>query len=72
MRVCTEKKKITPNTMYEAAEIAARANTKEMWLTHYSPSMIKPEEYMDKVRQIFPKAKAAKDLWTLELEYEDE
>ena len=59
-------------TMYEAAEIAARANTKEMWLTHYSPSMIKPEEYMDKVRQIFPKAKAAKDLWTLELEYEDE
>lgn len=59
-------------TMYEAAQIAAAADTKELWLTHYSPSMIKPEEYMDKVREIFPKAKAAKDLWTLELEYEDE
>ena len=59
-------------TMYEAANLAKEANVKNMWLTHYSPSLNRPEEYMDKVREIFPKAKAAKDLWTLELEYEDE
>ena len=40
-------------TMYEAAEIAKEAEVGEMWLTHYSPSLNRPEEYMDKVREIF-------------------
>ncbi len=48
-------------TMYEAARMAKKANVKEMWLTHYSPSLVKPEEFMDKVRDIFPRAKAGKD-----------
>ena len=29
-------------TFKEAAEIAREANPKEMWLTHYSPSLVKP------------------------------
>ena len=30
-------------TMYEAATLASRAKPKEMWLTHYSPSLTHPE-----------------------------
>ena len=48
-------------TFYEAADIAVKANPKEMWLTHYSPSLVKPEEYMSEVREIFQRSIAAKD-----------
>ncbi|MCQ4727633.1 ribonuclease Z, partial [Anaerotignum faecicola] len=41
-------------------------------LTHYSPSLTRPEEFMDKVREIFPRAKAAKDAWTAELEFDED
>ncbi len=41
-------------TFYEAAQLAKEAEVKEMWLTHYSPSLTKPEEYMDDVKAIFP------------------
>ena len=40
-------------TFREAAALARDANVKELWLTHYSPSLIHPEEYMDMVRGIF-------------------
>ena len=43
-------------TFYEAAKLAKNAQVKEMWLTHYSPSLTRPEEYMDDVRKIFPAA----------------
>lgn len=59
-------------TMYEAAEIAKKAQPKEMWLTHYSPSMIKPEQYLDEVRKIFPRAVVSKDRRTLELKFEED
>lgn len=58
-------------TFYEAAQLAKDARVKEMWLTHYSPSLIKPEEYMDEVRAIFPASVAAKDRRTVELVFED-
>ena len=45
-------------TFYEAATLAKEADVKEMWLTHYSPSLTRPEEYMDDVRKIYPYAKA--------------
>lgn len=56
-------------TFYEAARIAKAANVKEMWLTHYSPSLTHPEEFMDEVREIFPHAKAGKDRMTAELNF---
>lgn len=56
-------------TFYEAAEIARDAEVKEMWLTHYSPSLTRPEEYMDDVRTIFPRAIAGKDIMTTELDF---
>ena len=57
-------------TMYEAADLARRAQPREMWLTHYSPSLTRPEEYMDDVRKIFPAAKAGKDRKSVELDFE--
>ncbi len=41
-------------TMYEAAKIAKEVGAPKLWLTHYSPSMTRPEEFMDDVRKIFP------------------
>ena len=32
----------------EAAEAAKRAKAKELWLTHFSPSLSKPEEFLEK------------------------
>lgn len=58
-------------TFYEAAQLAKEADVKEMWLTHYSPSLNHPEEYMDEVRQIFPRAVAAKDKRSAELVFGD-
>ena len=58
-------------TMYEAARLAQKAQPREMWLTHYSPSLNRPEEYMDGVRKIFPRAKAARDGYTMELSFDE-
>ena len=58
-------------TFYEAASLAREADVGELWLTHYSPSLTRPEEYMDDVREIFPRAIAAKDRRTAELVFED-
>ncbi len=59
-------------TFYEAATLAKEADVKEMWLTHYSPSLTRPEEYMDDVRKIYPYAKAGKDGMTVELQFPEE
>lgn len=59
-------------TFYEAARLAKAAEVKELWLTHYSPSLTRPEEYMDEVRKIFPMAKAGKDRKSVELDFEKE
>ncbi|WP_099466740.1 ribonuclease Z [Konateibacter massiliensis] len=60
-------------TFVEAANLASKAKVQEMWLTHFSPSLVRPEEFMDEVRAIFPRAKAGKDGKTIELAFaEDE
>ena len=59
-------------TFYEAARLAREAEVGELWLTHYSPSLSWPEEYMDAVREIFPNACAAKDGKMAELKFEGE
>ena len=56
-------------TMYEAAELAKKAGPRELWLTHYSPSLNHPEEYLEGVRKIFPEAKAARDGWSVQLDF---
>lgn len=59
-------------TMYEAAQIAKQAKVPQLWLTHYSPSLLKPEEYLGDVKKIFPNTIAAKDGRTMELRFSDE
>ena len=59
-------------TFYEAAGLAKEAQPKELWLTHFSPSLTYPEEFMEEVRKIFPNAKAGKDGKTIELHFEEE
>ncbi len=58
-------------TFYEAAELAKKAGVKELWLTHYSPSLTRPEDYIQGVRKIFPNAVAAKDGRSKDLLFED-
>ena len=55
----------------EAANIAKEAGVKELWLTHYSPSLIHPEEFMPTVWNIFPDAAPGKDGKSIELKFED-
>ena len=59
-------------TFREAATLAKQADAGEMWLTHYSPSLIRPDEYMDMVRDIFPKAYPGKDGKTMEMNFEED
>ena len=59
-------------TFYEAAEVAKKAEVAEMWLTHFSPSLVHAEDYMPRVREIFPYAFLGKDGKSVELMFEDE
>ena len=57
-------------TFYEAADIAKKANVRELWLTHFSPSLIYPEEYKEQVREIFQNTKIPRDRRTTVLEFD--
>ena len=59
-------------TFYEAAEMAKRAEVKEMWLTHFSPSLVRGEEYMPAVRDIFPNSYLGKDGKSVELVFQED
>lgn len=55
----------------EAAGLASDAGASEMWLTHYSPSMPHPDQYLDGARTIFPRTVCGKDGMSRELDFED-
>ncbi|SFR73602.1 ribonuclease Z [Anaeromicropila populeti] len=59
-------------TFYEAAQLADVAKVRELWLTHYSPSLVRPEEYLQEVRKIFRNTKTVKDLKSITLEFDKE
>ena len=58
-------------TFKEAARLAREADPKEMWLTHFSPSLVRPEEYLDTVTSIFPRSKTGKSGQSVELAFEE-
>lgn len=58
-------------TFYEAADMARRAKVQEMWLTHFSPSLVHPEEYMAEVRSIFAQSCLGKDGKSVELMFDE-
>ena len=51
----------------EAANISLNANVKELWLTHFSPSMPNPEEYKKFAENIFANTIIGKDLMSKKL-----
>ncbi len=57
--------------MQDAAKLALAAGVSELWLTHFSPSLVNPERYMKDVRTIFPNALPGRDGLTKELNFED-
>ncbi len=59
-------------TFYEAANMAKEAEVKELWLTHYSPSLVRPQEYEKQVREIFSNTVIPKDRRTTTLMFEEE
>ena len=59
-------------TFREAAVLARDAGVGELWLTHYSPSLVYPEDYMGAVRGIFSNAWPGKDGKSVELKFEDD
>lgn len=59
-------------TMYEAAKVARTAEVPELWLTHYSPSLTHPEQFLEETRKIFPATVAARDGRSTELNFEEE
>ena len=59
-------------TFYEAAELAKKAEPKQMWLTHFSPSLVGAERYMEQVRKIFPASYLGKDGKSIELDFEED
>lgn len=59
-------------TFYEAADLAARAQVRELWLTHFSPSLVRAEDYMPQVRSIFHNAFLGKDGKSVELAFEED
>ena len=68
-----EKAKGYKHMMFrEAATLARDAEVGEMWLTHFSPSLIRPDEYMDKVREIFPNSYPGRDGKSVELNFEED
>ncbi len=51
----------------EAATIAKNAEVKELWLTHFSPSLSRPEDFISYASNIFPNTKIGRDLMTTTL-----
>ena len=45
----------------EAAELAAAACAKELWLTHFSPAIDIPANYIDAARHVFANTLAGTD-----------
>ena len=58
-------------TFYEAARLAKKAEVGELWLTHFSPSLVRPEQYMDEVQSIFPAASLGRDGRMIELDFDE-
>lgn len=61
-------------TMQESASMAARAEIppRELWFTHYSPSMLRPKQYIEDIRKIFPNAVCGRDGMHKELMFDED
>ena len=55
----------------EAAKLARAAGTTERWLTHLSPSMSEPEQYIDNARKIFANTVVGLDRMKKRIDFEE-
>ena len=55
----------------EAADIAAESKSKELWLTHFSPSLREPRDFLNIAADHFPNTVIGQDLMTKQLKYID-
>ncbi len=56
----------------EAARLAKAGEVREMWLTHYSPSMPFPGMFLNNAADIFANTRLGKDRMTVSLMFDDE
>jgi ribonuclease Z len=56
-------------TFKEAATLAKQGKVNELWLTHYSPSLSDPEEFIENTRLIFENTLAGKDLFSKTIKF---
>lgn len=59
-------------TFAEAADMAKTAEVKELWLTHYSPSLNYPKEYEKTAQDIFANAHTCKDGQSIDINFEED
>ena len=59
-------------TFSEAAEIARAGGVRELWLTHYSPSLSDPEEWLEEATRIFPNTRAGYDRMSTTLAFSED
>ncbi|MDF2842684.1 MAG: rnz [Herbinix sp.] len=57
-------------TFCDAARLAREAEVAELWLTHYSPSLIRPEDFIGEAKKIYRNAKIGKDRKSVTLEFD--
>lgn len=56
---------------HEAAQLALNARVGELWLTHFSPSLRNPQDYVEETRKIFPNTFAGEDGKKTVISFED-
>lgn len=56
----------------EAAELASKGKVKELWLTHFSPAMTDPSEFLEQTKLIFPNTTVGEDRMTTSLNFINE
>lgn len=59
-------------TFSEAAILARDAKAKKLWLTHFSPSLVRPKDYLKTIVDIFPETVIPKDGFTTTLNFPEE
>jgi len=55
----------------EAAQMAKEAGVAELWLTHFSPAMPSPRQYLSEATAIFPNTKVGKDRMMKEFKFRE-
>lgn len=60
------------STFGQTAALAARAGAKRLWLVHYSPMILSPEEHLEQAQRFFPAAECGFDGKRIILQYEED